>query len=137
MRTDIQPRPPRFLMGVLIVALLFGVGATVLSILNAVNIDEVNDAREVERIASDLSSCERGNVGRQSDIDIAMATENLIRKILAVTFAAAGDRPAIAALEAQLEPIFDEHRQAVARIEIIDCRAVVPGADRVITTEAP
>lgn len=84
--------------------------------------------RERDRIAVDLSSCERGNVGRQSDIDVAYATEDLIQGILDVVFANVRDPNTAEALEDQMAPLFAEHRAVVDRIELIDCESVVLGS---------
>lgn len=82
---------------------------------------------EDDRIAADIASCERGNVGRQSDIDVAMATEDLIEGILGVVFARASNPNLATEIGTELEPLFNEHREIVGRIRIIDCETVVPG----------
>lgn len=89
------------------------------------------DGREQDdRIASDVASCMRGNVGRQSDIDMGLANEELIRGILEKVLYEGRDPAQSAALANELEPLFVVHRDVVDGIVIIDCTEAVPGAKK-------
>lgn len=114
---------PRLLpvLSVMTVLALAGAAFAVFGVLAS------DSERERDRIASDLASCERGNIGRQTDIDIAHATEDLIDGILTVVFARAADPATAGQIGVELEPLFQEHRAAVAQIQLIDCETVVPG----------
>lgn len=142
MRTDhTTPRPPRFLMSIIGAALVIGIAATLLSVANAFAIGRESDEREFERIQADVSACDRGNVIRRQIVDQSVAAEDLIEGILEQVFVNVRDQDLVAALKQRLQPLFDQHREAIDAVEIVDCEAVIPGADRVrpttTTTEAP
>lgn len=125
-----QPRDlsnrPRGLMAFLSIAVLLGVIALGLSIINAIALSAESDVRENERIAADLTSCERGNKIRQQVADIAGANRDLIDGIIDVVLA---DRPERhAELEADLAPVFERYGATVAGIDLVDCADVTPGA---------
>lgn len=84
------------------------------------------------RIATDVSSCERGNRLRSQLIEIGNANEDLIRGIVDVVLpddASNGERAErIREIRAALQPVFDRHRGAVDDIQPVNCTAVTPGA---------
>lgn len=131
-----QPRDrskqPRGLMAFLTVAVLLGIVALGLSILNALALSAESDVRESERIAADLTACERGNRIRQQVAGIAMANRELIDGIIDVVLAGRPDRHQ--ELEGDLASVFARYEDTVAGIDLVDCDAVTPGAT---STSAP
>lgn len=101
-----------------------------------------DDARERDRIAADMTACNRGNVLRAQVIEVGNANEDLVHGIIDVVLPAGtvnGERARrVNEIRAALEPLFARHRVAVDDIQLTDCRAAVPGSRRTTTTtEAP
>lgn len=96
-----------------------------------------DDARERDRIESDLASCERGNRLRVQVRAIGEADQEMIEGILDVVLPP-GRTARVDEIRAELEPVLDRHRATVEQVELIDCAAVTPGGtSTTTTTEAP
>lgn len=116
-------------LAALTVAALLTAGGAVIGVLI------LDNQQERDRIASDIASCERGNIGRTSDIRIARATEHLIQGIIDKVLPA-GSSVRVDKIRDDLEPLFQTHREAVAQIRLVECTEVVPGVSpRSTTTE--
>lgn len=130
----IEPRKPRGLIAFLTTCALVGLVALLLSVNNALALGRESDQREAERVASDVKSCERGNVFRQSVLTIGAAQEALVDGILdrIFTTSAAQRTPEqqanVEALRASLAPLFTDYEKALATITLTDCKQAVPGA---------
>ena len=119
---------PRGLLTALTVALVIGVVALVVSFMNALELGEQSDQRERDRIASDVTACERGNVLRQQVRDMGAATDDTFRTVLDTIFANVRPSEASTELRRLLDVPLAEFHTAVQAIELTDCRAAVPGA---------
>ena len=123
-----RPSPPWSLKLVIGIALLVSVGATVLGVINAESIAREADRREIERVAADLSGCERGNTLRRQVVAIGRANEDLVDGILDVFLGGARDQDAAGDLRDRLAPVFADHRTAIEAIELTDCQSSVAGS---------
>lgn len=125
MRSDhTQPKPPRMLMGVLIVALVIGIGATVLSVANAFAISNESNQREQERLAADIAGCERGNIVRADQRELGYGVLAMVDGIL-TSMLERVDVTTATSLRSELTPTFDRFARIIESIEPVDCRAVV------------
>lgn len=116
-----RPRVFQLIVGV---ALLFGVGALVMSVINAVGLEKESDQRQMERIAADVQACERGNTLRQQVVDLAEATEVMVSGILDDVF----DNPR-SPTRATLQSRIEAFEAIASTIKLTDCASAVPGAD--------
>ena len=118
---------------------LVSVVAFALAVFGVVKVLAEDDARERERIASDLASCLRGNVLRSQVRDIGQADQAMVQGILDVVFPEDVGSPRITDIRARLAPILNEHALAVAEVALTDCEKAVPGAvvQPLITEEPP
>lgn len=123
---------PRGLLGFLTLTVAIGLVALVLSVQNAVAIDDQAEQRELERIAQDVASCERGNVLRQQIIDGLQANDDLVSGILDTFFGPAEQDPEraerIRMLRAELGPAFADYRAITSEIQLVNCRTAIKGA---------
>ena len=98
---------------------------------------EQDHQREQDRIAADVTACERGNILRGQVIAVGDANEELVQGIIDVVLppdVVNGDRAErISEIRAALAPLFAQHRDAVDDISLTDCQNAVPGA-RTTTT---
>lgn len=124
-----HPQRPTGLLVFLTGAVIIGVLALGLSVMNAVALSDQAADREAERIEADVEACERANRLRGQFVDIARAQRQLVVEIL----------------EARLDvdPVdefadaFTIYDRQVAAIELVDCDAVTPGAPFTSLPEDP
>lgn len=106
--------------------------ALFLSTFAVVQYTQAQSQREAERLAFDRQSCDRGNILRQTLIDIGEADEQLIRDLLDTLLGARADtqmqRDQLAQFLLTLEPSFDKQEAAVAAITLTDCAAALDKA---------
>jgi ATP/maltotriose-dependent transcriptional regulator MalT len=112
---------PKGLLVFLSFTVVLGLIALVLSVQNALEINQQADQRNAERIASDLQSCERGNGLRQQVIHGFTAVNESVNQIINI---ADPSDP----VRAQLDEPLVTLRDAAAAIQIVDCKSAVPGA---------
>lgn len=115
-----RPRVFQLIVGV---ALLIGVGALVMSVINAFGLEAESDQRQMERVAADVQACERGNVFRKQVIDLAEATEVMVSGILDDVF----DNP-LSPTRATLQSRIEAFEAIASTIQLTDCVSAVPGA---------
>lgn len=123
---------PAGLLAIIVAALVIGVAATVLSVVNLVAIGDEADTREAERLAADLAACERSNDLRRQTAAIGDADRQLLVDAVTDVLAVLGSRlepERLEAVQQALEPALEAHRRVVDAIELIDCPASTPGAD--------
>ena len=118
---------PGSLLLVIGVAGVVGVAALILSVVNALAIGAVSDRREVERLASDYASCQRGNAFRQQVRDLGVAEDERLTGVLDTVLPIDSQNPRVAELRAELEPLAVEYRAVVESIKITDCEKALPG----------
>lgn len=97
-----------------------------------------DNARERDRIASDIAGCERGNVLRLQVRALGEADQDLVTGILDIVLPA-GREPSVDRLREQLTPVLVEHQATIEDIVQVDCRSLVLGGSTTTTptTEAP
>jgi hypothetical protein len=93
-----------------------------------------DDARERDRVESDLAGCDRGNRLRLQVIALGEADQEMVAEILDIVLPT-GRNVRIDEVRAQLQPVLDEHQAAIDDIELIDCERVTPGTKSTTTTE--
>lgn len=118
---------PLKLAAAFVLAMLWGLALTGAAFRSALVDQQQADAREDDRVAADIASCERGNLARENIRKMGEANEALIRDILDSVFSGAQDKDAAAALLATLEPLFTDYEKVVAEFQPVDCQALVPG----------
>lgn len=132
---------PKGLLGFLTVAIVFGLIALVLSVQNAVALDNQAEQREQDRIAQDVASCERGNILRQQIIDGNRASDDLVSGILDTFLGPASQSPdramRVAELREQLRPKFDRYREITGAIQLVNCRTAIKGARQLDPEDTP
>ena len=103
------------------------VAALVLATVSFVRVVDEAEQREQDRIAGDVSSCERGNANRKIYRELAAAQVSYVDQILerASANSPAAEREAFAALLVEPRAAI---AAAIAAIEDVDCALVVPGA---------
>lgn len=92
--------------------------------------DELNELRNQDRVASDISACERGNRRAVQTREGFVAVDEAIQGILDVFLGAPrpGTEAQVAALKERLEAPLSKLDFAVEAIKITDCQKAVPGA---------
>lgn len=94
-----------------------------------------DEARERDRVASDLGACSRGNTLRLQVVALGEADQDMVGSILDIVLPI-GVSPQIDEIRGELAPVLAEHRAAIDDIELIDCASVTPG-NNPTTTEDP
>lgn len=92
-----------------------------------------DQARERDRLAADLASCERGNVLRLQVRALGEADQNLVTGILDIVLPS-GSEPRVDVLRDQLTPVLAEHQATIEDIVAVDCQQLVHGGRPTITT---
>ena len=95
-----------------------------------------DEARERDRIASDLAGCERGNRLRLQVRALGEADQDMLEGVIDVVLPV-GTSERVDQIRADLDPILDHHQARIDAIELIDCEAVTPGIGPTTTTEGP
>ena len=103
-----------------LVAVLALFGTVLLFIRDA----EQNRQREQDRIAFDRGSCERGNLNRRINRDIAMAGARLDQRIIEL-LVSRSPRVNQEEINRLLAPAFEEYQEAVDKIELVDCAGLL------------
>lgn len=123
-------RRPWGLLIVITAALLAGVAALVLSVVNQLGLQDKREADELRRVAADVASCERGNILRRDVIAVGEAGEILIvDSVAAVLDELGAPQERLQRALRALEPALENHAELIADIELVNCPAVTPGAD--------
>lgn len=109
---------------------VFGLGLAAFAVFGVLAQD---DAREHDRIATDLAACDRVNVLRTQVIELGEANQTAITSILDIAIPApTGTDPErdarLTALRAELAPVLADLDAVGAQIELTDCTAVTAGA---------
>ncbi len=94
-----------------------------------------DDARERDRVATDLAACERGNTLRLQVVALGDADQDMVSGVLDVVLPV-GRSPQVDQIRADLEPILARHQARIDDIELVDCSQVTAGA-KTPTTEDP
>lgn len=104
---------------------VIAVTALFLSTFAVVRYTQIQNSRQEERKVFDAQSCERGNVLRQTLIDIGEADAQLVRDLLDTLLGGQARTPAerdeLARFLLTLEPSFDKQEEAVDEIKLTDC----------------
>lgn len=117
----------RITIGV-VFAILSGIGGVGLGIAGQVQNQDLQDQRNADRIASDLAGCARGNVFRQQVIDLGSAVRDFNAGQLDIVLPHDTGSAAVDRLRDPLDRLLSKLTAAVAKVELVDCLAVTPGA---------
>lgn len=123
---------PTGLLAFLTGAVVIGVVALGLSVANAIAISDAADEREAERVAADVTACERGNQLRHQLVGIAEAQQQLIVNILETAYEDQDIDP-----EERFGFAFAAYAERLAQVELVDCVEDTPGATSTSLPEDP
>jgi hypothetical protein len=115
-----SPRLIPVLSGVAILSLI-------MSTYVVVRFAQSQSERERDRIESDYTGCERGNVLRGQVVELGEGVEDALYGVLSTVLDRVNPTTADE-LRAEFAPTLERLDAVVHDIEIIDCRSVVPGA---------
>lgn len=86
-----------------------------------------DNARERDRIESDLAGCARGNRLRLQVRAIGAANQEMVEQILDIVLPP-GRSERVDEIIADLQPVLDRHEAEVEKVELVDCEEVTPGS---------